>query len=131
MLNHWIRSLSIRLVDAPRDTRLAPSGMPAVARIVQRTLYLLLFMLPLTGIASVWLEGHALTFLGDMELELLFWHAHSAGAIVARLHKLIGDGIMWLAGFHALAGLYHHFILNDGTLVSMLPSRMASCRQKA
>jgi cytochrome b561 len=28
---------------------------------------------------------------------------------------------MWLAGLHALAALYHHFVRKDGVLLSMLP----------
>jgi len=28
---------------------------------------------------------------------------------------------MWLAGFHAAAALYHHFVLKDGVLRAMLP----------
>jgi cytochrome b561 len=28
---------------------------------------------------------------------------------------------MWLAGLHALAALFHHVVLRDGVLVSMLP----------
>jgi cytochrome b561 len=28
---------------------------------------------------------------------------------------------MWLAGAHALAALYHHFVLKDRVLASMLP----------
>lgn len=40
---------------------------------------------------------------------------------IARIHSWLGDAILWLAGFHALAGLYHHIVLKDGVLVSMLP----------
>ncbi|MGA8785710.1 MAG: cytochrome b, partial [Polaromonas sp.] len=32
-----------------------------------------------------------------------------------------GDAIVWLAGFHAAAALFHHFVLKDGVLASMLP----------
>ncbi|MEG1042808.1 MAG: cytochrome B, partial [Pseudomonas sp.] len=27
----------------------------------------------------------------------------------------------WLIGLHALAGLYHHYVQRDNTLVRMLP----------
>jgi cytochrome b561 len=47
--------------------------------------------------------------------------SHNVCATVATIHTWLGDAILWLAGFHALAGLYHHFILKDGVLVSMLP----------
>jgi cytochrome b561 len=43
------------------------------------------------------------------------------GATIARIHTWLGDAILWLAGLHALAGLYHHVVLKDGVLASMLP----------
>ena len=37
------------------------------------------------------------------------------------LHGWLGDAILWLAGLHALAALFHHFVLRDGVMRSMLP----------
>jgi cytochrome b561 len=34
---------------------------------------------------------------------------------------LLGDAIMWIAGLHAAAALFHHFILKDSVLRTMLP----------
>jgi cytochrome b561 len=45
-----------------------------------------------------------------------------AGKTIATLHTGLGDAILWLAGFHGLAALYHHVILGDGVLGSMLPA---------
>ncbi len=47
------------------------------------------------------------------------------GATIAELHTWLGDIIIWLAGAHALAGLFHHYVLKDGVLRSMLPRRNA------
>ena len=44
---------------------------------------------------------------------------------VARVHAWLGDAVMWLAGLHALAGLFHHYVLKDDVLESMLPRRRA------
>lgn len=38
------------------------------------------------------------------------------------LHQFLGDAIMWLAGVHAAAAIYHHVVLKDGVLWAMLPS---------
>jgi bifunctional ADP-heptose synthase (sugar kinase/adenylyltransferase) len=38
-------------------------------------------------------------------------------------HGFLGDAIVWLAGLHAVAAIYHHVILKDGVLASMLPPR--------
>jgi cytochrome b561 len=48
--------------------------------------------------------------------------AHDSGALLATVHTWLGDTILWTAGLHALAALYHQFVLRDGVLRSMLPS---------
>jgi len=104
---------------------------PAVARwmgvaatVVQVALYLLLFVVPLTAITGAWLEGHPITLLAGVEIAPLVARSHDLGAKIASLHTWLGDAILWLAGLHALAGLYHHFVLRDGVLASMLPAWM-------
>ena len=50
------------------------------------------------------------------------WPAsHALGNTFAELHGWLGDAILWLAGLHATAAIYHHQILRDGVLASMLP----------
>lgn len=95
--------------------------MDVSAKVVQGVLYLLLFALPLTAITGAWLEGHPLTLLSGIEIAPLFGPAHGVGETIAEIHTWLGDAIMWVAGLHALAALFHHFFLRDGVLVSMLP----------
>ena len=45
----------------------------------------------------------------------------SAGRQLAEMHGLLGDALMWVAGLHAGAALFHHFWLKDRTLLAMLP----------
>jgi cytochrome b561 len=33
---------------------------------------------------------------------------------------------LWLAGVHAVAALFHHYVLRDGVLNSMLPAGIAA-----
>ena len=55
------------------------------------------------------------------------WPAsHALGNTFAELHGWLGDAILWLAGLHATAAIYHHKILRDGVLASMLPLRAAA-----
>jgi cytochrome b561 len=44
------------------------------------------------------------------------------GATIANLHGWLGDALLWLAGLHAVAAIYHQVVLKDGELVSMLPA---------
>ncbi|HET9577619.1 MAG TPA: cytochrome b/b6 domain-containing protein [Usitatibacter sp.] len=110
-----------RLIDARPDPPDVPRWMGVASKAVQGLLYLLLFALPVTAITGAWLEGHPLTFLRGVEIPPLLPKLHDIGAVFAKVHTWLGDTIMWLAGFHALAGLFHHFVMRDGVLVSMLP----------
>ena len=100
--------------------------MSLTAGVVQAALYLLLFAVPLTAISGAWLEGHSLTLLAGMTVPSPLAESHDLGAKIAELHTWLGDVILWLAGGHALAGLFHHYVLKDGVLRSMLPGRDAN-----
>jgi cytochrome b561 len=108
-----------RIVDQVPDPPDVPRWMGMAAKAVQALLYVLLFAVPLTAITGAWLEGHPLTWIGG---DIAPWlaPAHDLGARIAELHTWLGDAILWVAGFHAAAGLYHHFVLRDGVLKSML-----------
>jgi cytochrome b561 len=110
-----------RMVDTRPDAPQVPRWMNIVAKAGHWVLYLLLFALPATAIAGAWLEGHPLTLLAGVEIPPLVGLSHDAGARIATIHTWLGDAILWLAGFHALAAVYHHVILKDGVLASMLP----------
>lgn len=103
----------------------APAWMAFAARGVQVALYALLFAVPLTAIAGAWLEGHALTLLGGLTIPPVLGQSHALGEKIAEVHTWLGDAIVWLAGVHAAAGLFHHYVLGDGVLRSMLPRRGA------
>jgi cytochrome b561 len=119
--------VALRIVWRALDTRPPP---PPVARwmriaagVVQAALFFLLVAVPLSAISGAWLEGHALTLLGGVTLPPAVAESRALGAQIAEVHTWLGDGIIWLAGVHALAGLFHHYILKDGVLRSMLPRR--------
>jgi cytochrome b561 len=114
-----------RAIDETPRTPPAPRWMELAAKAVHVALYALLFALPLTAIAGAWLEGHPLTLLGGIEIPALVAKSHDLGAGIANLHTWLGDTIMWLAGLHALAAIYHQFVLDDGLLASMLPRSLA------
>jgi len=113
--------LAWRVVNTPPPPPAVPPWMAVTAKLVQGALYALMLMLPATAIAGAWLEGHPLTLLGAVEIGSPIAESHRVGAAIAWLHTWLGDAIMWLAGAHALAALYHHFVLKDRVLASMLP----------
>lgn len=102
--------------------------MHGVAKLVQWLMWVLLLALPLTALLALGGEGHPLTVLGGVRVDQMPWIANNPVAHWADwgdVHGLLGDTIMWLAGLHAVAALFHHFILKDGVLASMLPHRRA------
>jgi len=100
-----------------------PEWMKRASRLVQGLLYALLVMAPLTAISGAWLEGHPLT-LGILgRVPPMLPKGHAAGSALAEVHGWLGDAILWLAGLHAAAALFHHFVLKDGVLLSMLRPR--------
>jgi cytochrome b561 len=86
-------------------------------------LYLLLFAVPLTAVFGAWFEGHALNTYLFAEIPSPLAPSHDLGAWLTEAHELLGDVIIWLAGLHAVAALFHHFVLRDRILVAMLPRR--------
>jgi len=110
-----------RTVDVHPEAPPNPRWMGLAAKAAHWALYLLLFSLPLSAISGAWLEGHPLTLLVGVKIPPLLAPSHDAGAKIATLHTWLGDAILWVAGLHAIAALYHHIVLKDGVLASMLP----------
>ena len=103
------------------EPRAVALWMGIAARAAQWGLYLLLFAVPLTAVTGAWLEGHPLTLLAGVRIPAPLAESHALGASIAELHTWLGDAILWLAGVHAAAALFHQFVLRDGVLASMLP----------
>jgi cytochrome b561 len=113
--------LGWRAFDAAPDDPPMPPWIRLSSKVVHATIYILLPALPLTAISGAWLEGHPLTLLGNVHIGPLLMEAHDVGSVIASIHTWLGDTILWVAGVHAAAALYHHFVLRDGVLRSMLP----------
>jgi cytochrome b561 len=113
--------LAWRVFDRTPDDPPMPRWMRLSSKIMQATMYVLLFLIPLTAISGAWLEGHPLTLLGSVPIGPWLAETHALGSAIASIHTWLGDTILWVAGIHAAAGLYHQFVLRDGVLQSMLP----------
>jgi cytochrome b561 len=121
-----------RTVDRRPDPPQVARWMGIAAKVVQAVLYALLVVVPLTAVAGAWLEGHPLTLLAGGQIAPMLAKSHDTGATIATIHTWLGDAILWVAGLHAVAGIYHHLVLRDGVLASMLPRwlpwRVRRCR---
>ncbi len=98
--------------------------MHAASKLVHLGLWVLLLALPVTALLALGSEGHPLTLLGGVRIDQMPWIADSTIASLADwgdVHQLLGDAIMWIAGLHAVAAIFHHVVLKDRVLTTMLP----------
>jgi cytochrome b561 len=125
--------VALRLIWRRFDTRppaeASSAWMGLTAKLVQFSLYVLLFAVPMTAIAGAWLEGHPLTLLAGIEIAPPIDLSHDLGASIAEIHTWMGDAILWIAGLHAAAAIFHHVLLKDRVLLTMLP-RWLPLRQR-
>jgi cytochrome b561 len=93
--------------------------MEGVARLTHWTLYLLILVALVLGLANVWVRGDVVFNLFTVPA---FDPANKAlRHLIGDWHALAANAILILAGVHAAAALFHHFILRDGVLRRMLP----------
>jgi cytochrome b561 len=93
----------------------------AAAGPVHLALYVLLFVIPIIGIVTFIWHGRNLDLglfqvnFGVRKNPAVFHPTESA-------HRYLAYGLFALAGIHALAGLWHHFVRRDDVLRRMWPT---------
>jgi cytochrome b561 len=112
-----------RAIFPPPKSADMPSWMELGAKLGHWTIYALLVLVPLTAILGAWLEGHPLTMLVVGNIQPWVPQSRQLGLALANIHGWLADVLIWLAGLHAAAALYHHFWRRDTVLLSMLPAR--------
>ena len=107
---------------APPELPSIPRPLAAVARLTHWALYLLLIALPLMGWANASSRGWP-TFMGTLlPLPSLTPEGSPFGHSLGDWHSVFAWFLLALAGLHAAAALFHHFVLRDATLRRMLPA---------
>ena len=94
--------------------------MSISAKTLQAALYFLLLAVPLTAVFGIWLSGDSLDLLVNTTIVAPFPTIENAGERLLDLHPILADLLVWLAGAHATAALFHHYILKDTVLKSMI-----------
>lgn len=103
-----------------------PKAMAWSSQVVHALLYALLLAIPASAIVGSWLEGHAITIYGLGALGPFLGTSRQVGHQILEVHQLLGNVIVWLAGLHAAAALYHHYFMKDDVLRAMLPGGRAA-----
>ena len=118
-----LRLLWVALRAKPPTFKMA-SWMHLAARGAHGLLWILLLLTPITALLALGSSGHPVTLLGGLRLDRMVLIAESPLARLADwgdVHQFLGDAIMWIAGLHAAAAIFHHAVLKDGVLRAMLP----------
>ena len=97
-----------------------PSWQEWLAHWMEMVLYVLLFAVPLMGIANRLWSPDAWNFLG-ISLPHVPVPDKAFSEQLESLHGTLGNILMYLAGAHAAMALVHHFVMHASTLRRMLP----------
>ncbi len=109
------------LFRAPTIAPTPPLWQEWLAKTMHLALYAFLIGMPLLGWAVLSAKGKVVPFFG-LELPALIAPDKPLAGTLEDFHKLIGTLGYWLIGLHAVAALYHHYLMHDNTLRRILPT---------
>lgn len=98
--------------------------MKAVAHLTHLTLYVLLVAQVVLGFLFRWSQAEPFYFFGLIPIPDVFNFDSVMTRTFGSLHNNVAWALIVLAGVHALAALFHHYVLRDGILRRMLPGRV-------
>lgn len=102
----------------------ASAGLMRVASTgVHGLLYLLMAVQIALGFLFRWAQGEPFAFFGLFDVPTLIAIDHEQRRFIGGLHDTVAWTIIVVALLHALAALFHHYVLRDGVLRRMLGSR--------
>ncbi len=81
-----------------------------------------MIVMPILGWLVTSAKGNQVMFYG-FDLPLLIAQDKDLAKQIQGWHELGGTIGYWLIGLHAVAGLYHHYVVGDNTLLRMMPKR--------
>lgn len=109
-----------RLVHGVPAAEAGQGVFAACARGLHLLFYVLLIAQPLLGILMINFAGRPVSLMGTGLSFAIVGADDAARQTVHDVHEFIGNALYYLIGLHALAALWHQFVLKDGTLRKML-----------
>jgi cytochrome b561 len=120
-------TLLLRIVwRAAFGRRLPPASTGVVelaARGMHYVLYCLLVLMVIAGFGKQWLGGHSVGFFSLFSIPSPIPADRAWLSVANTAHSWGAWAIIILAGLHAAAALFHHYLLRDAVLRRMLPGR--------
>jgi cytochrome b561 len=90
-----------------------------IALAMHLMLYLLMIAMPIAGWLILSTAGKPIPFFG-LELPPLMAENKELSKSIKSLHETAGSLGYFLIGIHAIAGLFHHYVVKDNTLKRIL-----------
>lgn len=116
-----IARVAWRLLPGHQLSSLNAGWVRITSKVVHYLLYLLLVSQAVSGFVLRWAQGHPVSFFG-VDLPAPFGAVEKgARHQIHAIHEWIGWTIVIVAFAHALAALYHHYVLKDRVLGRMFP----------
>lgn len=81
-------------------------------------LYLLMFVIPITGFFAATLSNHAITFYGLFTIPALA-NNHTVAKFFSKSHEIAAYLLILFFVLHVIAAFYHHLFLKDDVLIRM------------
>jgi cytochrome b561 len=112
-----------RLVPGHQRSSLHAGWVKLASKGVHYLLYALLIVQAALGFGFRWAQGHAVGFFGLFAIPGPFGELERpVRRLLHEAHEWVGWAIIAIAFAHALAALYHHYVLKDCVLGRMLPA---------
>jgi cytochrome b561 len=93
-----------------------------LAKIMHVLLYFFMFFMPIMGWLVLSGKGAVIPFYG-WTLPALIVENEGLADLFKELHETGGLIGYWLIGLHAVAALFHHYVIKDNTLLRILPKK--------
>jgi superoxide oxidase len=93
------------------------------AHLVHTFLYLLMIGMPIGGWLMLSAAGKPIPFFG-LTLPALIEENKELAKTIKQVHATVGEIGYYVIALHAIAALFHHYIVKDNTLLRMLPKKI-------
>ena len=120
-----IRIVARLLTAKPPIKPEPPAWQMLFAKVTHLALYAFMLAMPVLGWSILSAEGATIPFFG-LELPALIGPSKALAEQIEEIHETIGTIGYFLIGLHALAALFHHYVVKDNTLRRMWPGKRSA-----
>jgi cytochrome b561 len=117
-LTMTLRLMARHIYGIPQSANPKPA-FAYLAKAMHWLMYAILLIAPIFGMLYFQYAGKEIHFFGLVWPQLLTPNPEMK-KLVEGIHEFLGNSLYFLIGIHALAGLWHHYMLKDDTLRRML-----------